>query len=402
MIAELGLRGILDSRGQPTVEAEVVLADGRRGRASSPAAIAPGQRERPHSRIDRLGPLGGHAVDALRVELLGARFDNQGALDACLAGLPVAGSLGAGVTAAISIAFLRATAGDGGEVAAIAALAGTRPAVPRVLVNIWSGGIHDPAGSLPYQQVMFAPDTGSFAEDLAAALAVYAEVERGAGALGPIVLSASSGMILPGRTLTELLDRLADAIGRVTPHDRAGIGIDAAAEHRLAADGTYRFGGEHVDGARALAQYRAFLAAYPISYLEDPFAPDHVDLWRELCATLAPRTRLFGDDLFATDATRVDPELAGGVVIKVSQCGTLSGALAAATNARTHRMAICVSHRSGETEDPFICDLAVGLAADYLKIGGPRRCDRTARYNQLVRLAERWDRTRVAHDGDRT
>jgi enolase len=143
-----------------------------------------------------------------------------------------------------------------------------------------------------------------------------------------------------------------------------------------------------VTGHELMARLERLAADFPLVYLEDPFDARHTALWRELTGRLSGRVLVAGDDLFATSARRVDPALAGAVVLKPSQAGTVSATVAAARAARAAGMELCVSHRSGETDDPAICDLAVGLGARYLKLGGPRRGDRLAKYNQLLRLAE--------------
>jgi enolase len=399
-VESVRFRGILESRALPTVEAEVRLRGGWRGTGASPVAIAPGRRERRATRIEALGPLSTHAGfrDLCR-ELEGRGFASQAVFDAALETSATAQALGVGVRLALSLAFCRACAAatDVSLLAAIAAQDAGEPAMPRPLVNIFSGGIHQPRATLPFQQVMVAPDCGSLAANIEAALAVFAAVEQGlrAAAGRSHELSASSGLVVTDRSWRALLDELCEAIACLgQPAARLPIGIDVAAEHLRQPDGRYRLdpdGARDLTGDELLLLLRELLAAYPVAYLEDPFDAADAPLWRELTAAAPRRCLVVGDDLFATDARYLDRGLAGGILLKLNQAGTLSAALAAALAGRAAGMELCVSHRSGETEDTAMCDFAVAVGAAFIKIGGPRRGDRIARYNQLLRLAEELD-----------
>lgn len=195
------------------------------------------------------------------------------------------------------------------------------------------------------------------------------------------------GMIVSDLSALEALDRLSEVVAS----DRQTIAIDVAAEHLRLEDGRYRFGGRELRGEELLESHAAMLDRFPVEMLEDPFDPADQLLWRQLQRSRPPSALVFGDDLFATDCTRLDPELANGMLLKINQVGTLSSALACAAAATKANMKICVSHRSGETEDAFICDLAVAIGATFIKVGGPRRGDRTVKYNQLLRLSEAWE-----------
>jgi enolase len=388
-VQEIRLRTILDSRGERTVEAELALAGGATGTGSCPRAIAAGHRERPRSPVAMLGSGGaGEAADRIRTVLQGATIGSQAELDALLPGLAGAA---ANVTLAVSVAFCRATATDAGLPLHqhLARLAGTTPSVPHLLVNVFSGGVHVARPARSPQQLMLAPDLPTVAEEIELALALFAATERRlAGDGRPVALSASSGIVRrdaePEALLAELRD---DAAALPGAAGALQFGVDVAAEH-LAGPDAYRLGIGELSGEALLDRLERLALEYRVSYLEDPFAPRDEALWRELRTRLSGTTCVVGDDLFATDPDRVDPALADGILLKPSQAGTVTETLGAARRARDAGMTLCVSHRSGETEDTFICDLAVALGARWIKAGGPRRGDRISKLNQLLRLSE--------------
>jgi enolase len=391
-ITDLHLRGILDSRARVTVEAEVTLEGNRHGRGSSPRAIAPGRRERRRGPDVALGPL------AIPDGLVGRWVRGQSELDELLTELDV----GADVTLAVSLAFARAAAADQPLYAYLADSAGTTPAVPRLMANMFSGGIHAAGDTAAFQQVMLIPATDSLAGDIGVACAVFAAaLQLARQRYGEPQMSASSGLVIPA-TSEEQLALLREAIDVAGHADVTTVGVDVAAEHlvvgpyggddgRMTAAGCqrrYRFGARVLTSAELAARLASLAIGYGLTYVEDPFDPADEQSWRGLRAALPPTVVVVGDDLFATDATRVSDELADGILLKPSQAGTLTATLAAASVARRMGMLIAVSHRSGETEDTAMCDLAVAVGAHLIKVGGPRRGDRLAKYNQLLRLAE--------------
>jgi enolase len=381
---------VLDSGGRSAVEADVVLDGGHAGRASAARAIAPGRLEGARSGVDRLGRLDHvRALGGVVRALEGCSFHGQADYDAHLDELP---GIGTDVRVALSVAALRATAASLGDevVDILAALAGSSPRMPRPLVNMFSGGIHDERRKMPVQQVMYAPDTGATHDNLLLAVDVFAAVERAVvDGSAPATYSASSGLVVQGRRLEDLLELLIETILRTGSPTRApAIAIDVAAEHLRDAAVGYRWGSEHLTGAGLFERLVRLLDAYPIVYIEDPFDPDDRGLWQTLREGRVSSQALFGDDLFVSDADRLDPGLADGVVLKLTHAGTITRTLEAARRARELGMQLCVSHRSFETDDDLVADLAVALGAEFVKVGGPRRGDRTSKYNRLLRLAE--------------
>lgn len=176
------------------------------------------------------------------------------------------------------------------------------------------------------------------------------------------------------------------------------LGTDVTAEHLEAGKGHYRFGPEHpVISSNELAElHKELPGSYRFAFYEDPFEPNDETVWRDLTAFAGPETAVVGDDLFATNVENIRPGLASGILLKMKQVGTVSGTWRAADRARALGMQLCVSHRSKETEDTAMCDLAVGIGAHMIKIGGPRRGGRIAKYNQLLRLSDALQAARAA------
>jgi enolase len=381
-IADVRLRGILTSRGEPTIEAQLTLRNGVTATASCPIAIAPGRRERMAGTAMSLGPLDGPAR-----QLAGPRILSQAEWDRRLADFARHHGLGTMTTLPLSMAYCKACAQAAGVPLHVhlARLARTRPAMPALLVNVFSGGIHRQGPADGFQQIMMIASQG--ASGVADALSVFGRIEaRHRAGLGFGGYSASSGLLVTGSDTERLLGELRAELDSVG--SGLGIGFDVAAEHLRRPDGCYRFEGKVLDGQDLAERIEGFVARYGVRFVEDPFDPADELRWRELTARLSGRADVVGDDLFATDQRRVRPGLASGIVLKMNQVGTVSGTIAATTRARKLGLACCVSHRSGETEDTSMCDLAVGLGVSYIKVGGPRRGDRTAKYNQLLRLEE--------------
>jgi enolase len=386
-ISDLRLRGILDSRARVTVEAELTLDGSHSGIGSAPRAIAPGRRERRRGPEVMLGPLN---VPALCHLLDGRPVPDQRVLDALLTRAYEARTATADVTLAISLAFARAVCAATRTrlLAYLTGLVRSEPRLPRLMVNVFSGGIHLGRPARDFQQVMVIPATGTLTGDIRAASEVFAAAERMVRErFGGAELSASSGLLVPLGS-ERLLDLLDEAVAGTGLDAVCTVGVDVAAEHLSCAPGRYRFDAEELDSASFGRRLAELAARHPLSYLEDPFDPADEHAWRQLRARLPAATAMVGDDLFATNASRVRPGLADGIVLKLSQAGTVTATVDACRAARRAGLIVAVSHRSGETEDTAMCDLAVAVGADLIKVGGPRRGDRLAKYNQLLRLDE--------------
>jgi enolase len=373
------------------VEAELRLTDGSLGIASAPVAIAPGRRERARAELAGLGSLGGErALAEVREHVLETSVAAQPEFDALLT--EVAGDR-ANVTVALSMAFARAWCASLNLPlpAYIAAAAGTRPDLPVPLVNVFSGGIHAAGPGMPFQEIMVAPRDDRFRDRVRTALAVYAEVESRVRASERPAYSTAGGLLAAELRFEDALDQLTRVIDDGFPATRVRIGIDVAAEHLCHPRGQNGF--EYTVADRVLSEdelarlLSGLCTRFPIEYLEDPFDPADVLSWKSFTARRPEGLRVCGDDLFVTDERRMSSDMADCAVIKLTQCGTLTAGIRAASAARAQGMALCVSHRSGETEDCGVCDLAVGLAAEFVKVGGPS-ADRMAKYNQLLRLEE--------------
>ncbi len=392
-IAEARIRGILDSRAQVTIEADVALIGGAEGRGSAPVAIAPGRHEKARSTSLRIGPSAGLvAAGELCRALEQMSFSDELSFDQEIARRARNSGLQADITLALSQALWRAASRERGEplVASLSNAAGTTPATPHPIVNVFSGGIHYGEGAPnSFQQIMLVAEGDSLTTEIDAVLEVFGTLEERRRQQTTIpTLSASSGLLVdapPEDLLDELASLFANAAGDSV---RLGAGIDVAAEHLLEATGRYRVRDRTLDNSALLDYILKLAERFGLLYIEDPFDAEHPEAWRDLLARLPAGTLLVGDDLFASDAARLDRDLAGGVLLKPTQVGTVSATLQTARSALGAGFELCVSHRSGETEDTFICDLATAVGARFQKIGGPRRGDRIAKYNQLLRLAE--------------
>jgi enolase len=411
-ITSLHARQVLDSRGRPTVEADVVLADGTTGRASVPSGASTGTHEAHELRDgDPLSFAGlgvtravAHVNGEIAEAVRGRDAVDQRGVDAALVeldGTPNLSRLGANAVLGVSLAVCRAAAAARGQqlYERIAELSGTpEPVLPMPMVNILSGGLH--AGRGMDVQDFLAVPVG--ARSLAQAVDLVSRVRAAAAELmagrGLTTLLADEGGLSPGlATGAEALELMTDATehaGLVPGRDIA-IAIDVAAhsfydphtgDYHLAREG------RRVTGAELSDLIADWVRDYPVVSVEDALDEDDWAGWKELTARLGDRVRLIGDDLFTTHPDRLDRGVAegcaNGVLVKVNQNGTLSGTLEVIAAARRAGYAPVVSARSGETEDHFIADLAVGTAAGQIKIGSVRCSDRLAKYNQLLRIAD--------------
>ncbi|MGE5737709.1 MAG: phosphopyruvate hydratase [Betaproteobacteria bacterium] len=403
-------REILDSRGRPTVEVDVDLGGGAAGRASVPSGASTGASEAHELRDGdptRYAGLGVrravHNVnDEIATALQGFDARDQRRLDQTLRdmdGTPQLRRLGANATLAVSLAACRAVAAawDQRLYERIAELAHARPLLPMPMTNILSGGLH--AGrSMDAQDFLAVP---MHASSIADAIQVVARVRSAAADVmrerGLPTLLADEGGLSPGcesgRAALELMTEAIERSGLRPGEDvaiaidvAAGTLIDAGTRYRLAREGRVLSSGEMID------MIAAWVDAFPVVSVEDALGDEDWDGWRQLTSGLGKRLQLVGDDLFATNAQRVArgirDRVGNAVLVKANQNGTLTGALDVIAQAKAAGYATIVSARSGETEDAFMSDLAVGTGAGQIKIGSLRTSNTVSKYNQLLRIEE--------------
>ena len=403
-------REVLDSRGNPTVEAEVRTEGGGCGRAITPSGASTGAREALELRdgdaarylgrgvlravagiAERIGP----AVAGMEAEAQQALDDRLRELD----GTANKAALGANALLAVSLAAAKAAAQDRGRplYAHINELAGRpRMRLPTPMMNILNGGAHA-NNNVDIQEFMVLPVSQSrFSEALRCGVEVFQHLKAVLGERGLTTAVGDEGGFAPNlASNAEALEVIMEAVRRAgyEPGRDLVLGLDCAASE-FHDDGRYALDGEnaHYDSA-GFTGYLADLAArYPIASIEDGMDENDWAGWRSLTAALGERVQLVGDDLFVTDVALlkrgIESGVANAILIKLNQIGTLSETLDAIRMAREAGYGVVVSHRSGETEDVTIADLAVGAGAGQIKTGSLCRSDRVAKYNQLLRIEE--------------
>ena len=405
-IATVVGREILDSRGNPTVEVDVVLANGAFGRAAVPSGASTGAHEA-HELRDGGKRYGGkgvrRAVDAVNGEIRNALtgFDasDQRGLDRRLCELDGTDNkkrLGANAILGVSLAAAKAAARDhdqplyrylGGEAATL---------LPVPMMNIVNGGAHAD-NPIDFQEFMIAPvGAPNFAEALRMGAEVFHALKTALKTAGHNTAVGDEGGFAPNLASTrQALDFVLAATGAAgfKPGADIYLALDVAATE-LYADNRYVLKGEGrtLNFAGMVATYADLVANYPIYSIEDGMSEDDWEGWRALTETLGGRVQLVGDDLFVTNVTRlkrgIDQGIANAILVKVNQIGTLSETLDAVHMAQSAGYAAVMSHRSGETEDATIADLAVATNCGQIKTGSLARSDRVAKYNQLLRIEE--------------
>jgi len=408
-ITSLHGRQIFDSRGQPTVEVDVVLNGGVRARASAPSGASTGRHEAHELRDgDPFAYAGrgvlqavGHVDGEIARALSGCDAADQAMIDARMRELDGSDNLarlGANAVLATSLAVCRAAARARRMplYRYIASLTGNDDlSLPMPMVNILSGGAH--AGrSMDLQDFLIVPvGADTYATALQMALAVRQSASLLLAARGLPTLLADEGGLSPGcKTAAAALDILTEAIvaAGFKPRRDISIALDVAASE-LFVDGAYELRNEErrLSSREMMSMATHWLQDYPVISIEDALHQDDWEHWTQLTSA-ATNAQLLGDDLFATKVSRIahgiDLGAANAVLIKLNQNGTLSGTLDALAEARRGGFATVVSARSGETEDTFIADLAVGSGAGQIKIGSVRTSERMCKYNRLIRIAE--------------
>jgi len=401
-ISAIHARQILDSRGNPTVEADVVLESGAVGRAGVPSGASTGVHEALELR-DGGEPWGGkgvsRAVENVRGEIAAAvqghDADDQRALDERLIELDGTlnkGRLGANAILGVSLAAAKAAAADAG-VSLFRHLGGEEARMlPVPMLNVINGGAHAD-NSIDLQEFMLVPaGAESFAEGLRIGVEVFHSLKALLHERGLSTAVGDEGGFAPDLgSSEEAIEAVLEAAERAGHRERVAIALDPAATE-LYRDGRYVFEGRDEDGEGMVRFYEDLAGRHPIVSIEDGLAEDDWATWRALTEGLGDRLQLVGDDLFVTNVERlqrgIDEEVANAILLKVNQIGTLTETLDAIELARANGYAAVISHRSGETEDATIADLAVATNSGQIKTGAPSRGERTAKYNQLLRIEE--------------
>ena len=407
MIKIIDVRGreILDSRGNPTVEADVTLADGSTARAGVPSGASTGTREavelRDGDRSRYLGKGVRKAVASvngvLRDTLLASEFDNQRAVDDCMIALDGSdnkGNLGANALLAVSLAVAKAEAVSKGM--SLFRHLGSSTTMPVPMMNIINGGAHAD-NSVDIQEFMILPvGAPNFTEALRYGAEIFHSLKSVLKGMGMNTAVGDEGGFAPNLPSNRAaLDTIMTAIEQAgfKAGDDILLGLDAASSE-FYKDGVYDLAseGRQFDAAEFTGYLAELADAYPIITIEDGMDESDWEGWRLLTEKLGDRVQIVGDDLFVTNTSilqrGIDEKIGNSILIKPNQIGTLSETLDAITMADEAGYSAVISHRSGETSDATIADIAVGTQATQIKTGSLSRSDRIAKYNQLLRIEE--------------
>lgn len=401
-------REILDSRGNPTVEVEVVLDDGSSARAGVPSGASTGQFEAVELRDgdeNRYGGKGvqkavGNVVETIGEEVLGMEASRQRELDEAmieLDGTDNKAKLGANAILGVSLAAAKASA-ESAELQLYQYIGGpTANELPVPMMNILNGGAHADS-NVDIQEFMIAPiGAKSFAEAMRIGAEVYHTLkgvlkERGLGT----GLGDEGGFAPNLDNNREALDLIEDAIKAAgyKPGKDVALALDLAASE-FYTDGRYEFEGKSRSTAEMIEYLEKLVNDYPLVSIEDPLDEEDWDGWSTLTERIGDKVQIVGDDLFVTNVERlqkgITEKAANALLVKVNQIGTLAETIDAVTLAHRNGFHTMMSHRSGETEDTTIADLAVALGCGQIKSGAPARGERVAKYNQLIRIEEDLD-----------
>ena len=403
-IEKINSREILDSRGNPTVEVDISLSDGSFARAAVPSGASTGAFEAAELRDGGSRYLGKgvtnavtHVTTKIAPAVIGMNAFEQRVLDQRmieLDGTPNKSSLGANAILGVSLAVAKAAANSkklpfyrfiGGESAKL---------LPVPMMNILNGGAHADT-NVDIQEFMIAPiGAGSFSEALRWGAEVYHNLKSVLKKRGLATSIGDEGGFAPNlESNRAALDLIVEAIEKAgySVGSQVALAMDVAATEFFA-DGKYDFEGSKLTSAEMVNYYRGLLDSYPLVSIEDAFSEDDWDGWAAITRDMGSRVQLVGDDLFVTNPTRlargIEAKTANALLVKVNQIGTLTETLDAVAMAHKAGYRSMMSHRSGETEDTTISDLAVAAACGQIKTGAPARSERVAKYNQLLRIEE--------------
>ncbi|MFK0245668.1 phosphopyruvate hydratase [Amycolatopsis azurea] len=405
LIEQVGAREILDSRGNPTVEVEVALDDGTLARAAVPSGASTGEHEAVELRDGDTGRYNGKGVeravaavlDEIGPDLVGTDAVDQRIVDQKLVdldGTPAKSRLGANAILGVSLAVAKAAA-ESAELELFRYLGGPNAHVlPVPMLNILNGGAHADT-DVDIQEFMIAPiGAESFREALRWGTEVYHSLKSVLKGRGLSTGLGDEGGFAPSlKNNREALDLILQAIEKAgyAPGRDVALALDVAATEFFS-DGAYTFEGAKKSAEQMSAYYAELLRDYPLVSIEDPLSEDDWDGWVQLTAEVGEKVQIVGDDLFVTNPDRLEEGItrraANALLVKVNQIGTLSETLDAISLATSYGYKSMMSHRSGETEDTFIADLAVATGVGQIKTGAPARGERIAKYNQLLRIEE--------------
>jgi enolase len=399
-ITDVHARQVLDSRGNPTVEVEVVA--GVLGRAIVPSGASTGVHEAVELRdgsaeyggkgvLRAVANVNGEIADAVR----GRDVLDQEGLDRTLTeldGTPNKGRLGANAILGVSLASAKAAAGAAGASLFRHLGGGDATTLPVPMLNVINGGVHAD-NSIDLQEFMLVPaGADSFAEALRIGAETYHELKKLLGERGLSTAVGDEGGFAPDLESSEVaIEAILEAAERAGHRERVAIALDPASSEFFS-DGRYRFEGRELEPEEMAGFYADLADRFPLVSLEDGNAEDDWDGWRAATDRLGDRLQLVGDDIFVTNPERlrlgIERGVANSILIKVNQIGTLTETIEAVQLAHENDYTAVMSHRSGETEDATIADLAVALGTGQIKTGAPARTDRVAKYNQLLRIEE--------------
>jgi enolase len=405
VIEQVGAREILDSRGNPTVEVEIALDDGTLARAAVPSGASTGRHEAVELRDGNPERYLGRGVeravaavlDEIGPELAGVEATEQRVVDQKLVdldGTPDKSRLGVNAILGVSLAVAKAAAESSG-LELFRYVGGTNAHVlPVPMFNILNGGAHADTG-VDVQEFMIAPiGADSFREALRWGAEVYHALKSVLRSNGLATGLGDEGGFAPDLpTSTNALDLIIAAVEKAgyTPGRDIALALDVAASGFFS-DGVYTFEGRDRNAEQMAVYYAELFSSYPLVSIEDPLAEDDWEGWARLTAELGDRVQIVGDDLFVTNPERLEEgiarRVANAMLVKVNQIGTLSETLDAVALAQSSGYRCMISHRSGETEDTTIADLAVAIGCGQIKSGAPARSERVAKYNQLLRIEE--------------
>jgi enolase len=407
IIEAIGAREILDSRGNPTVEVEVLLEDDSFGRAAVPSGASTGAFEAHESRDGDKGRYLGKGVQnavkavvtTIDEALVGFDALDQRLVDAALIsldGTATKENLGANAILGVSLANARAAAEATGQPLYRYLGGPNAHTLPVPLMNIINGGAHADTG-VDIQEFMIVPlGAETFSEAIRWGVEVYHALKGLLHSKGLSTGLGDEGGFAPELpTNVAALELIAEAIAKAGYQlgTQIALALDVAATEFYSEETKkYTFEGQQRTGDEMIAYYADLVARFPLVSIEDPLAEDDWASWTKMTAELGSKVQLVGDDLYVTNPSRlqkgIDEAAGNAILVKVNQIGTLTETLDAVTLAQVHGMKAIISHRSGETEDTFIADLAVATNAGQIKTGAPARSERVAKYNQLLRIEE--------------